>query len=220
MLHMDFNSLLEKYGITKRNGIIHVGGNRGEEIPQYKDLGFQRILVFEPMKHSFDVIPNESGVYKINAAVGDTNGKIKMYVSELTNPDGSLNIGESASILKPKKHLTAYSHVKFYSETQEVDIVSLDSWFLTTSTGLSPTDFSCMVLDVQGYEAQVILGAQDLMKNIDCVYAEIAITEIYENNTHAYYLQDLLLEHGFVMREYWLDLHGSGEAIFVRKNIQ
>ena len=218
MLHMNFNSLLNKYNITKRNGIIHVGGNTGEEIPEYKDLGFQRILVFEPLRHSFDKISNESGVYKVNCAVGDTNGKINMHISELTNPDGSLNIGESASILKPKNHLVAYPAVKFYPTTHEVDIVTLDTWFLNTSTGLRPTDFSCIVLDVQGYEAQVIIGAKDILKNVDCVYAEIATTEIYEGNTHVNQLNFLLKQYGFVMREHWLDPHGSGEAFYTKES--
>lgn len=216
MLQMNLSALLQKYNKIKRKGIIHVGGNIGEEIPLYKELSFQKILIFEPILSSFNSIPNESGVYKINCAVGDTEGKIMMNVSRYKESNGTIKIGESSSILTPKIHLTAYSGVEFL-EKQEVDLITLDNWFRKTTLGISPTDFSCMVMDVQGYESWVVRGATNLLDNIEVIYSEVANTEIYENNTHIANLDDQLARHGFVRKEYFLDPAGSGEAIYIKE---
>lgn len=215
---MDFKTIISEYGITDRNGIIHVGANIGEEIPLYKDLEFQRILLFEPIKESYDKIPNDSGVYKVNLAVGETTKTIDFYVSEYTKPNGELIFGESSSALRPKEHLNFYTGVKFTSN-RKVNMTSLDEWFLQTNTGLRPTDFSCLVLDTQGYEGWVLQGAKNLLKTVKVIYTEVSTSELYENNTSLGYLDHTLKNKGFVRKQYWLDTHGSGEAIYISQDI-
>jgi len=216
MLRMDLEMFLNSFNKHKRNGIIHVGGHHGQEIPLYNHLGFQRILIFEPLEDAWKKIPVESNVYKIKAAVGDKTGKATMHVNRVLDHDGKVVVGESSSLLKPKNHLVAFPDVHFSSITEEVDVVTLDRWFLTTTNGLQPTDFSCLILDAQGYEDRIILGAESLLKNIDVVYSEIAITELYENNAKLDTLDSLLYNHGFKRIHHWLYQHGCGEAIYIK----
>lgn len=206
MLHMDFKGFLAKYGKNNRSGIIHVGAHLGEEIDFYKELGFGRILLFEPLHAPFDKIPVSDGVYKVNAALGNTNETVAMNVA---------NNGESSSLLKPKHHLVAHPEVKF-DGTEQVTVRRLDDWFSGNEFGLKMEDFCCMVMDAQGYEGRVVMGAAETMKHMDVVYSEVSVKDLYEENTNMNYLDYQLARYGLARKETWISFSGSGEAIYIK----
>jgi FkbM family methyltransferase len=205
---MDFKKLLAKYGKTKRDGIIHVGAHIGEEIGFYKELGFAKILLFEPLTEPFGKIPVCEGVYKVNCALGSTNETLVMNVAD--------NF-ESSSILKPSHHLVAHPDVKFVGE-ESVSVKRLDDWFETNEFALSMNDFSCMVLDAQGYEGKIVLGATETLKRMDVVYSEVSVQDLYHENTHMNYLDYQLNRYNLNRKETWISYSGSGEAIYIKDN--
>ena len=209
MLHMDFRGLLSKYNKTKRDGIIHIGAHIGEEINFYKELGFAKILLFEPLHEPFAKIPSSEGVYKVNAAVGSTNRKAKMYVA---------NNGESSSILKPQHHLVAHPEVLFLDEQEEVDLITLDDWFANNTMNLSINDFSYLIMDAQGYEGKIVQGARETLKRIEVVYSEVSVKNLYEENTQMSYLDYQLNIFGLNRKEHWISFSGGGEAIYIKEN--
>lgn len=207
MLHMDFKEFLSKYNKQNRNGVIHIGAHVGEEIDFYKELGFEKVLLFEPQHVAFSKIPEGEGVYKVNAALGNMNGTVSMHVADN---------GMSSSILKPMHHLVAHPHVKFEGK-EDVAVYRLDDWFVGNNFELKPEDFSCMVMDAQGYEGRVVLGAVNTMKHMDVVYSEVSVKDLYEENTNMNYLDYLLSSHGLVRKETWISFSGSGEAIYIKE---
>ena len=207
MLHMDFKNLLLKYNKTKRDGIIHIGAHLGEEIDFYKELGFTKILLFEPQHKPFEKIPSSKGVYKVNAAVGSVNKKVKMYVAQN---------GESSSILKPQHHLIAHPDVLFLDEQEEVDLVTLDDWFANNTMNLSADDFSYLVMDAQGYEGKIVEGAKEILKRMEVVYSEVSVNNLYEENTLMDYLDSQLKIFGLHRKEHWISFSGGGEAIYIK----
>jgi hypothetical protein len=50
---IDFRTLFPKYGI-KPNGVLHIGGNVGEEFPVYMELGIIKQIWFEPNPKMYD----------------------------------------------------------------------------------------------------------------------------------------------------------------------
>jgi len=210
MLHMDFENLLNKYGKHNRNGIIHVGAHIGEEVDLYKKLGFEKVLLFEPLKIPFSQIPPSDGVYKVNCALGSTNESMRMFVASNY---------ESSSLLVPKVHLTAHPTIKF-SEEETVTVKRLDDWFIDNEFSLSSNEFSCMVLDTQGYEGRVISGAENALNSIEVIYTEISTTDMYQENTRIDYLDYRLKSYNLSRKETWVAWDGGGEAIYVKESNQ
>lgn len=210
MLHLDFAGLLSKYEKHNRSGIIHVGAHIGEEVGLYRQLNFAKVLLFEPLRLPFEKISVSDGVYKVNAAVGNTDQIAEMYLADNA---------ESSSLLKPKQHLVAHPNVKFIG-TEKVRVTKLDTWFESNEYGLFPHDFCCMVIDAQGYEGEVVRGAgPSVMSQMDVIYAEVSIGDLYEENTKMDQLDDLLSVYNLRRKETWISFDGCGEAIYVKTMI-
>jgi FkbM family methyltransferase len=206
---MDFKTLLEKYGCNDRRGIIHVGGHIGEEIPLYRELGFKKILTFEPLSVPFSKIPNGEGIYNEQYAIGCENKEVEMFVA---------NNYQSSSILQPVNHLVFHPQIKF-EEKEKIQVVSLDWYFENNTHGLKPENFSVMVIDAQGYEGEVIAGAAATLKHMNILYAEINAGELYKDCIHVFELDEILKTKYSLMRKETLynQITAEGEAIYVRE---
>ena len=163
---VNFDQMVMEFGINIK-GAIHVGGHTGEEVPFYLQYT-TNIHIFEPIKECFDRIPNN--ISKYNCALGAQECQMEMYIAS--------NMA-SSSLLKPKKHLVANTHITF-EERMTVPVKTLDSFNIK---GCNFID-----LDVQGYELEVLKGGIETMKEIDTVYTEVNTDELYENNC---FLEDM-----------------------------
>lgn len=209
MLHMDFKTLLEKYGCTDRRGIIHIGGHIGEEIPLYKELGFEKILTFEPLSVPFSQIPNGEGIYNEQYAIGSENKKVEMFVA---------NNYQSSSILQPITHLIYHPSIVF-EEKEMVNVISLDWYFQNNNYNFKVDDFAVMVIDAQGYEGEVIAGAENTLNHMKVVYSEINAGELYKGCIHISKLDEILKSKYLLSRKETLynQITAEGEAIYVRE---
>lgn len=209
MLHMDFKTLLEKYGCTDRRGLIHIGAHIGEEIPLYKELGFQKILSFEPLSVPFSQIPVGDGLYNEQYAIGSENKEVEMFVA---------NNYQSSSILQPVNHLIFHPQIKF-EEKEKIQVVSLDWYFENNTHGLKPEDFCVMVIDAQGYEGEVIRGSEKTLHHMRIVYSEINAGELYKGCIHIFDLDKILSDKYDLNRKETLynQITAEGEAIYVKE---
>lgn len=82
--------ILERHGIEPK-GVIHVGANRGQEVPVYRGL-FDLIRLVEPIPELADALPGDCEV--IRAAVRDQPGETTLYVPRWD---------QAASVLRPRK---------------------------------------------------------------------------------------------------------------------
>jgi FkbM family methyltransferase len=201
---ISFTNLKKKYNMNI-TGIIHVGGHYGEEIAEYVNNGIQNIVIFEPLESNFEILRNNVSRLDANlkghqVALGSEEMQVDMYVSS----NGAL----SSSILKPKKHLTQYTDIKF-DETETVEVKTLDSF------GYSQYNFINM--DVQGYELEVLRGGVETLKSINYVYCEVNRDEVYEQNAYIEEIDEFLTD--FVRVE--TDWQGDtwGDALYVRKSL-
>lgn len=204
MLHMDLKLLLEKYNVTSRKGVIHAGAHTGEEIQMYKDLGFINILAFEPLPRAFQTLNKIENVVAENLALGNMDRKCELYVA---------SNGESSSCLCPAEHKKIHPTIKF-DEKIIVDMVMLDS-YLDKNKKLDAKDFNLLVMDVQGYEDRVILGARKTVASMDAIYCEISTGTLYAEATRMQDL-DILIEREAKMKKVEFYLNGpEGEAFYV-----
>jgi FkbM family methyltransferase len=164
--------LLNVFDKTKPScrGIIHVGSHHGQEIGLYVAHITPNVIAYEPLAGNFAQLKDAWGdtVDCRNKAAGNFAGQVEMFVE-------SANGGKSSSILKPKKHLDQYPDITFDSK-ETCEIVRLDD-----DIG-NKLGFDTLVLDVQGYELEVLKGARDLLSHsIEHIVCEVNCEELYEN---------------------------------------
>jgi len=199
---MDLESLVNKYDLDIR-GVIHVGANNGGEYPIYKKLGIKDMVFFEPHPAAFEMLLNtvgdDEGTVCINAAAGNFSGRAKMYEAN--------NRFQSSSLLEPLKHLFIYPWVKFRC-TVDVDVVMLD---MVDVEG----DYNFLSIDTQGYELEVLKGAEETLGDIDYILCEVYRDELYSGCPLVREIDDLLNNFKRVKTD-WAGITW-GDALYIRK---
>lgn len=183
-----------KYDFSNARGVIHVGAHHGQEYRFYlENFGLQiQTHWFEPDPKNFAMLVHnlikEENATLYKYALGSEEKKTRMW-SE------SDNHGESSSLLKPKAHSDLFPHIKF-SVGEEVIVRTLDSFGIE--------DSNVLVLDVQGYELEVLKGSAKTLNKIDHVFSEVNNVEMYEGCPHFSEINNFLINAGFSLREnYW-----------------
>ena len=160
-------------------GVFHIGAHYGQELETYKKLNVKDIVFFEPVIESYlklnDMIKDfDTEGFNIrteNVALGHRDGVKKMYME-------TANQGQSCSLLKPKEHLKLYPSITFDSQ-EEVTQTFLDKY--VEENGIDMSRFNLINIDVQGYELEVFKGASNVLHDIDFIYTEVNLVEVYEN---------------------------------------
>jgi FkbM family methyltransferase len=205
---LSYSSLIKQYSINV-TGVIHVGGHIGQEMKTYKKNNVTNLIVFEPQKVPFQKLSavvesvGFDNVTLINKALGNSCESVEMTC----NDDGLCS-----SILNPKHVLEQYPNIVF-NRKETVEMVTMDS--------VIPEDhnFNFLNMDTQGYELEVLKGAQKTLEKIDCVYTEVNNTEVYENNALIEEIDQYLQKYDMIRVE--TDWMGGtwGDAFYIRKSL-
>jgi FkbM family methyltransferase len=205
---LDFNVLKNKYNLDVR-GVLHIGAHYGQEFSIYENNHIEKIIFFEPLPKTFEVLEKNVGskAMLVNKALGNENKKIMMNVE-------TANQGMSRSILQPNIHLLQYPHIRF--ETQvEVDMVKLDDFIESAMVEIS--NYNMINIDVQGYELEVFRGGERVLENIDYIITEVNRDIVYENNALIQDLDEFLSKFGFERLETTWDGITWGDAFYKKK---
>lgn len=202
---ISFDDIVGKYSLSV-SGVVHVGAHHGEEISSYLDNGIDKIVCFEPLIENLQVLMGyKSDIVKIYPyALGEREDIVTIYRSS--------NNLESSSVLRPKKHLEIYEGIYFPS-TEEIKMKKLSSF----RDRINGCNF--LNMDVQGYEYQVLLGAEECIEQFDYIYSEVNRDETYENNVLVDKIDEYLDGNGFIRVE--TDWSGIiwGDAFYIRKEL-
>lgn len=228
---IDLHSVLNKYGI-KSKGVIQVGAHWAEEHDEFVKLGVQKFVYIEPSKSSYDFLvkklipfgePDVDGYYGLKlmndentclesiqcfrVACGASSKEIPMYVSHQ-------NQGQSNSILKPNLHIEQHPEIIF-DDAEIVQMRKLDE------LDFEKSDFNLLVMDCQGYEGEVLKGAEETLKHIKVIYTEVNRGQTYEGNMEIDEMDTYLGERGFIRVEtHWPSPNWTwGDAVFIRKEL-
>jgi FkbM family methyltransferase len=180
-------------------GVIHVGGFDGNEERWYREWG-ARSVWFEPVPEKFAEL-QAKGLHAYECALGSRPGRASLNLS------ASL---QCCSLLEPSGHLDQYPQFPF-SGSIEVEVRTLDSFALT--------GFDMLVLDVQGYELEVLKGAVETLKQIRIIYCEVSIIELYRDAPMFHEIHRTLSPQFEFLGIDWVDgiNKGWGDALFVRR---
>ena len=132
---------------------INVGANVGTTILNAHSVGFRKFLGFEPIKKNFDDLQfNTAQIAKDSEldfrmlAVGNKRGKLPLHLNEASCGRHSFK-------------------VDFNYKTEIVEIITLDE--------LNIDQDNFLLIDTEGFELEVLLGAKKLMWKTHGVCAEI-----------------------------------------------
>ncbi len=204
---ISFKQSIAKHDL-RITGVIHVGAHYGQEYNDYRIAGIKQMLFIEPCEKAFNLlkatIGTFTGVTLFNSACGESFSISEMNVEQA-------NHGMSNSLLKPAKHLDQYPSIQFTS-TEEVEVRPLDE----ITSHLSSRG-NLLVMDVQGFELEVLKGASQTLKQIDYVYTEVNRDEVYENCARVEQLDEFLSD--FTRVETNWEGGTWGDAWYIRKSL-
>lgn len=196
---------IEKHQLDIR-GVIHVGAHFAGEVEHYVAHDVSNIVFFEPLSECYSVLLENIKKYNINIkthqiALGNLNGFIDINVST--------NNKASSSVLNPKEHFHLHPEVEFLQK-ERVRIQRLDDF--------GYQQYNLLVIDVQGYELEVLKGAEKTLNHIDYLYCEVNRGEVYENNCMINDLDEFLSKFNFsrVETEWWCGNGMWGDALYLR----
>lgn len=205
---------LRRFGIAPR-GVIHVGAHEGQEREHYDKAGLRRQIWLEPQPAIFQRLranlPSTPLIQAFQVACGAAPGTATMHVLEG-------NQGMSNSLLEPKDVLHLYAGFT-KGGTFDVPVVRLDD--LLADNHLSARDFCLLAMDVQGYEFEVLRGAQKLFDDsrsggaIEAVITEVAEVELYAGNASLAQIDAFLAERGFRRVITRLNAKRCGDAVYI-----
>jgi FkbM family methyltransferase len=165
-------SLFHKLGI---NCVIDVGANRGQFGSQLRDFGYAgRIASFEPVRDTFERLTRtaagHAGSWELfQYALGAAETKEEINVSEGT---------EFSSFLAPREDSQSRFPGNHVERTEAVQVKRLDDVLDECAKGLeSPRIY--LKMDTQGYDLEVIKGAERSLPKIVALQTEVSFQAIY-----------------------------------------
>ncbi len=207
---MKLEFLVNNYNIISQ-GIAHIGGWKCEEVHKYKKLfGDIPVVFVEPNNKLKPFIDENLKYYKKvrceYVALGNKDSQVFLNLN-FSNPDND-DIGQSSSVLEP------LLHPPIGTRKVEVEMTTADKLFKEDNV-----DF--LSIDVQGYELEVLKGAEKLLNQVNYVITEVNKTEQYKGCVLIDELDDYLNRFGFLRMEteWWGGDGDWGDAFYIKDNM-
>lgn len=204
---LDLKKLITDLNISVE-GVIQAGAHYGQEQSVYDELLIPPCnrYYFEPQPKVYEVlVKNIAGRgHTFNFALGNTTGKVKMYVE-------NDNQSQSSSLLEPGLHAIQYPHIRF-TETIDVDLFRLDDVFPSSKLNCN----WLYSLDCQGFELEVLKGSQKILPFVQALLCEVNIAEVYKGCAMLDEIDSFLLNFG--LKRVALNLEGVswGDAFYIK----
>lgn len=183
-----FMKTLLSHGV---NVIFDVGANTGQYGKFLRENGYRgRIVSFEPISSAWDTLAETTKAdarwdVAPRAAIGGSDGEIEMHIS-------GNSVSSSALEMLPA-HLKAAPD-SAYVGTELVRLQKLDT---IGPQYLAPDSRLFLKIDTQGFESQVLCGADDLLKSAIGIQLELSLTPLYKGQTLFYESLSNLDQLGF-----------------------
>lgn len=171
--------------------VLDVGANEGQFARSLREAGFQgRIVSFEPIS---SVHARLSAAAKADplwtvpppVALGDREGSIRLNLSA--------NTGSSSVLSILPAHVEAAADSDFVG-SEVVQMERLDSVYRNY---VGHDDRVFLKMDVQGFESQVLKGAQVALADVQGLQVELSLVELYAGQATFWDLSREITNEGF-----------------------
>ena len=203
--------LIEKYGI-KISGVLHLGAHQAEEAPDYRDAGASKVIWIEGNPELMPVLTEElkkfPGQVAYNVLVSDKDGdEVEFKVA---------NNFQSSSIFELGTHKEHHPGISVH-HILKLKTHRLDHYFDRNNISLDGCNF--LNIDLQGAELLALRGLGSKLNDIDYIYTEINVGEVYVGCATLYQLDKFLAEKGFHRVDLMLTKWQWGDAFYVKKKV-
>ena len=172
--------------------VLDVGANAGQYAQRLRAAGYGgRIVSFEPLAGAYAQLAHASRADRAwearRMALGDTDGTTHINVAGNSWSSSVLEMGATHLDTAPESA---------YVGTEQTPIARLDTlWNELVREG----ERVLLKLDVQGYEMHALRGAEQALRQITLVQAEMALVPLYEGDSSWRTLVDHLEDRGFAL---------------------
>lgn len=193
-------------------GVIHCGGNDGEEVYSYRDLGIEHILEFEPLPQAVAKARHDHpGLDVEQLALSDYNGESEFIVT--------VGDGKGSSLLEPiidhEEVIRNWRDNAMIAGTEIVKVERLDHYFKRSTHIIS--DYDCLVIDSQGTEWEVLHGCGKLLKQFKYLSVELSIDPVYRGEHPGQEVIDWLVGQGFTQDS---EIQSHNDVFMIRSDIK
>ena len=207
---LDLAELIVKHDL-KIKGILHVGAHLAEEAPIYAAAGVENVWWVEA---------NPEVIGKVRAAANRPEQVITALVLDVVKPNIRFNVtnydGMSSSIYNWGTH-TNFSPDTVIDHTIYLNATTLNH----LRHNFDIKDVNLLNIDVEGANLEVLMGADMLLPEIDYVYVEVQIENVYDGAPMLPSVDNWLSMSGFDRVELGLvEGQGWGDALYIRKSVQ
>ncbi|HXL81266.1 MAG TPA: FkbM family methyltransferase [Pyrinomonadaceae bacterium] len=166
---------LSLFGLSKNDIVFDVGANVGDFVDcVLAHQPWAVVHAFEPIPAAFQCLSSRfkeyQGIYCRNIALGSTRHEGRLNVSRYQQASSFLENGQlldeevyGIDFTVGETKRVSVDTVTEYSDTNHIDRIKL------------------LKLDVQGYEIEVLKGAEPILRRIDYIYAEGQFQELYKD---------------------------------------
>lgn len=179
---------------SKARGVIHVGGNSGQERFLYADHGLNVAWVeaipkmFEQLNENVRLLPNQRAFLYL---LTDQDGK--EYQFHIAN-----NEGQSSSIFELGKHKEMWPEIDY---KDSIVLVSSTLTSFVTREKLDLNEYDALVLDTQGAEMLILKGGAEILPHFRFITVEVPDFEAYEGCCLLSEMDEFMKCAGFHSRE-------------------
>jgi FkbM family methyltransferase len=184
----------------KKPVIFDVGANVGQSVERFKKLNVNSIIhSFEPVKKDFEILKkkfkDDNSIYLNNFALGEKNYKKKFFTNNLTGSSSFSRLTPETRWVKQRSWQHKIDPNKILDESFDCQIMTLDDYCKNKNI----ENIDILKIDTQGYEDQVLQGAQNLIKNkkINYIELEIIFNKIYEKKLNFFDIEKYLNPFGY-----------------------
>jgi FkbM family methyltransferase len=195
--------------------VLDVGAHRGESAVQFHGLFPQAMIYsFEPLGDCFRELEAKTAGNPLhqsfNVAIGDKDGKGAIHRSEYSPSSSLLEMGGL--------HKSAYPF-SANDRSEAIEIRALDG--MAPQLRLDPEIL--LKIDTQGFEKNVLTGAEAVLAQARIVIVETSFGELYKGQARFPEIYRHLSERGFEYRGSWDQFHSpkdgtplQQDGIFIR----
>ncbi|MEU5695936.1 FkbM family methyltransferase [Actinosynnema sp. NPDC020468] len=185
--------LVRLTGLLGVTTVLDVGANSGQYAALLRESGYTGALVScEPLAAPFADLRQACARDRLwsahRVALGEREGEVRINVAA--------NQGASSSVLDMlPAHAGAAPEARF-TGVETARMTTVDK--LVGELRL-PAERTLLKVDVQGYEAHVLAGAQRSLKSLAAVQLELSLVELYQGQLLMDELVDALAGHDFAL---------------------
>ena len=204
------------------NRVLHVGADRGGELPQYKEMGVGEVVWVEANPEVYGELVENLEIMNIsevkslpyNQLISDKDD-VELDFNLYYGWDAGYLVGNKgmSSLLKAKN---SWWGSECYKGTIKLNSLTLDTFLERNELGYS---FDMLNIDTQGAELMVLSGAKKILENVKVINCEVTFfNPQYQDNPKFDEIYEYLQQFGFKHKDTKLCLEKNwGDAMFEKE---